>query len=75
MKEVSAELNIQVWVDCPYCCRSIDLMDHNDHNTEGHVINQATPSGVWYDEHPKFEINHIECCECKETFKAKGLNW
>lgn len=80
MKEVTARLDISVYVNCPNCESHIDLMDESDTdghclNDEGHVIQQACPDGVWRDEHEKFEISHVTCSECKSNFNVKGLEW
>ena len=81
MKEVTADLDIQVNVDCPHCGQFINIMDEHDtnghaHNEEGDVIKQACPDDCyWTDEHKKFSIENVTCTECQESFNVKGLDW
>ncbi|MCK4843056.1 MAG: hypothetical protein KAT04_14440 [Methylococcales bacterium] len=78
--EVSARLDIEVFVDCPHCGYMIDLLkedetDGQNHNDEGYILAQACPSGLWIDEHEKFEVDEVTCTKCKTTFNVKGLEW
>ena len=78
MKETSADLNVEVNVECPTCEHGFNILDESeclvDYNEEGNVIKQACPDGNWCDEHEKFRIA-VVCTECKESFLIKGLNW
>tara|TARA_R110000803_G_scaffold162917_1_gene226600 strand:- start:149 stop:391 length:243 start_codon:yes stop_codon:yes gene_type:complete len=80
MRTATASLFIQVFVECPHCEESIDLMDEattngTNHNEEGQVIIQACPDNQWHEEHPKFSVENVTCSECKNTFNVKELEW
>jgi hypothetical protein len=80
MTEVTARLDISVWVDCPHCDHMLDLLNETDtggydHNEEGHVLSQACPDGCWNEGHKSFEINDVECSNCNESFNVKELEW
>ncbi|RUM44032.1 MAG: hypothetical protein DSY80_04865 [Desulfocapsa sp.] len=79
-KTVNARLDIEIFVDCPNCDRTLDILNESDtdnynHNDEGDVLGQACPKGSWIEEHKKFEVFDITCTHCKETFNVKGLEW
>lgn len=82
LKVVEATLNISVNVNCPHCDFYIYLLWYKDTNginidDDSHVMNQACPiSGeIWIDAHKKFEIERVECGECKKPFTVKKLEW
>lgn len=80
MKEASARLDIEIFVNCPHCDYMIDLLREEDtsgynHNDEGHVITQACPDGYWYEEHKKFEIDEVQCSNCSGVFNVRALEW
>jgi hypothetical protein len=81
LKEVQAVLNISVNVDCPHCGYYIDLLDTRDTNNipvndDNLVMSQACPSGgIWIDSHEKFEIEEVQCGECKRSFSVQGMEW
>ncbi len=80
METVSARLNIEARVDCPYCEHLIDLMceedtDGYDHDDEGRVIKQAIPEGHWHEEHRKFTVDDVVCTNCKGVFNVKEIDW
>lgn len=73
IKEISADLIIEVNVVCPHCDQDIDLMDQPI-NEEGFISKQALPDGAWHTEHEKFSAD-IKCTNCLEKLKVRGLNW
>lgn len=79
MKEVTADLQISIMVDCPNddCGNHINLLDegdtnHHDHNDCGELLKQVFPERGSHDD---FECNEVTCSECKTTFNVKGLEW
>jgi hypothetical protein len=80
MKTVTARLDIEVFVDCPHCGFMIDLLsasdtNNYDHNDCGEVLQQALPPGNWMDQHKDFEVDEVECSQCKGEFNVKELEW
>lgn len=81
VKETRARLDIEVFVECPYCEALLDLMRPEDtggvdHNEEGSVLSQACPDGCWSTEHENFEIDDgVKCGSCSKVFAVRGLDW
>ena len=80
LETVSAELSIEVNVDCPSCGWYIDLLNErdtngNDHNDDGYVLTSACGDGQWTELHQKFEVNGVTCSQCKTEFNVKGMEW
>lgn len=80
MKTATARLCIEVYVECPHCNYTIDLLDETDtcdynHDEDGHVISQACPDGSWTDEHKRFSVKDVRCSHCKKRFNVAGLEW
>lgn len=70
-----ANLSIEVYVYCPKCENSIDLLDGYD--DEGEVMNQTCPTDgtYWGDAHRDFEIKNVHCDECDHEFTVKGIEY
>lgn len=79
-KNVTASLEISIWLNCPHCDFYINLMDESDtnghdHNENGHILRQACPNETWTDAHEKFNVEEVECSHCKGVFDVKKLEW
>jgi hypothetical protein len=79
-KEVSARLDIEVFVDCPECDFMLDLLNPGDVsgrelNEDGRILSQACGDGCWTDNHESFEIDNITCSHCKATFNVRKIEW
>ena len=82
MSKTSARLSINVYVECPSCEATIDLMDMSDtdghdHNEGNDILKQACPidGRHWSEAHEDFEIEDVTCTECKHEFTVKTLEW
>ncbi len=75
MKTTSANLFIQLDVECPHCESVFDLLDHqHSFNDECQMINQVCCDGNWTEAHQNFE-EELECPYCSETFIVAGVNY
>jgi len=78
---VEAVLDINLFVDCPNCRDTVNLMDPYttdgvDHNDCGELLTHACPGeGHWSDSHEKFKLNDVCCSYCKHEFNVKGIAW
>lgn len=81
-KKVMARLCIQVYVDCPNCEATVDLMRSPDTggidlDAEGEISSQIFNDGevagrVW----KSFEANGVKCSRCGKSFDVNGgLDW
>ena len=80
MKTVTANMSIEINVDCPHCEHLINLLDESDtdgvaHDDECAVLKQAIPDGHWHEEHKKFKVDDVTCTNCKGSFNVKELEW
>jgi len=76
---VEASLYIQVEVTCPHCAAGIDLLksedtDDHPHDSEGAILSQACPNGVWVDHHRCFSCKDVTCTECKKSFNVENIH-
>lgn len=76
MKEVQAELDITLVVDCPHCEACFDMFDIDNGrlNDDGYLIRSACPQGSWNESHEKFEET-VQCPSCGKEMVVKGINW
>ena len=79
LEEVSALLDIEMFVTCPNeeCGDYINLLrdrdtDGTDHNEDGYLLRQMFPRNGSNDD---FECENVTCTKCKTTFNVKGLEW
>jgi len=79
LKEVSATLDIEMFVTCPNedCEFLIDLLREEDtngdmHNDDGYLLRQMFPT---HGDHVDFECEEVVCSKCKTQFNVKGLEW
>lgn len=77
--EVTARLDIEMFVDCPNedCGYLIDLLKEEDtnqvmHDDDSYLLRQMFPS---HGDHDDFECEEVTCTKCKTTFNVKGLEW
>lgn len=82
MKNTKATLIIEVMVSCPHCDSRINLMDQDDtcgtdHNDDSAILRQSCPidGRHWSDSHVSFEIQDVQCSECKKEFNVNGMEW
>ncbi len=77
IKTVEARLDVEIFVNCPYCDFMIDLLNENDTNDEplnddSQLIRQVFDPRVDYSD---FECDEVTCSKCKSTFDVKRLEW
>ncbi len=77
IKTVSAELHIEMTVNCPNdeCDSYIDLLSEKDtnnfdHNDESGLLRQMFNDDI---RHEDFECDEVTCSQCKKVFNVKGL--
>jgi ferredoxin-like protein FixX len=79
--KIEASLDINLFVECPSCEETINLMDPEqtsgvDHNDCGELLMQACPSeGYWSDSHEKFKLKDVACTDCNFVFSVDGIAW
>jgi C4-type Zn-finger protein len=74
MDTATAELNIELNIECPCCENSFDMVTQTDLNDDGWLLDQALPDEPWVDAHQRFETE-VTCPKCKTAFRAKGIDW
>ena len=76
MNKVTATLEIELNVECPYCKKYIDLLSPTmGLNDEGEIIKQACPKDkLWHDSHIMFK-KIVICPDCQQDFKVEGIEW
>lgn len=69
MKSAVANLNWHLFVVCPHCDKTIDLVD-SDYNCEGDI---SVPifNNKWED----LEEFEVECEHCKQTFEISEVEY
>lgn len=71
-----ATLNIEIYVYCPKCENSIDLLD-DGYNDDNEVMKQACPTDgtYWYESHKDFKVNNVYCDKCEHEFTVEGMEY
>ena len=64
---MKASLDWHLWVDCPKCKESIDLVDQNDDGVF------AIP--IFNNEWENLEGCEVYCPECKHEFEIDGVEY
>ena len=73
MKTVRASLWIHLYVNCPNCRKTFDLLMDTNLNDDGDLIRQALDWEV--DADTRLEYSVEKCPYCGESFEVKGIDW
>jgi hypothetical protein len=72
---VSANLVIEVNVECPCCERVFDLLTDTHLNDEGDVLKQTISDAAWQiDSQDRLHCD-CECPSCGLEIEIKGVKW
>jgi hypothetical protein len=75
METVTADLTIELTVDCPSCNHYFDLLTDTDLNDEGDLLNQTITDNRWFvDADERLKCSPV-CPLCSVQFEVKGVNW
>ena len=75
MDTVTADLCIEINVDCPACGNYFDLLIDTELNDEGGLLYQVIADERWKIEQSERLHCSPTCPSCKTTFEVKGINW
>lgn len=71
----SANLVIEVNVECPECETVFDILTETDLNDEGHILRQVLDDDRWeIPAEERLKCSPI-CPHCSVEFDVKGVNW
>lgn len=73
MKKASANISLEITVECPYCECDINLLDDNSMTDDGHIYNAAMDDKKGWgckDFNEKFE-----CPKCHKYFIIESIEY
>jgi len=73
-KKVSADLNIELNIECPSCDECINMFELNGMNDEGELYTASISEEAFTSHHEEFNFD-VECPNCEALFNVNELNW